>query len=146
MEKRFNIRVYGILLKEDAILLSDERYQGRRMTKFCGGGLEWGEGLEDALRREFMEEWNLEIEVESLLFTNGFFQASAFNPNDQLISVYYKVRAQDPEMLHSIVAEGEGKEERIYWVKKEELSPEIMTFPVDQELIRHLLSSALLSE
>jgi hypothetical protein len=51
------IRVYGILINEQQqILVSDEFIRGMYVTKFCGGGLEEGEGTRDCLRREFMEE------------------------------------------------------------------------------------------
>jgi 8-oxo-dGTP diphosphatase len=50
MLRRFNVRVYGILMNEnDQILLSDELIKERYVTKFPGGGVELGEGLRDAL-------------------------------------------------------------------------------------------------
>ena len=59
---RFTIRVYGILLNErQEVLLSDESYMGYRFTKFPGGGLEYGEGTVDCLKREIREETGLEV-------------------------------------------------------------------------------------
>ena len=43
----FTIRVYGLLLHGGAVLVADELIKGRRITKFPGGGLEYGEGLKD---------------------------------------------------------------------------------------------------
>ena len=43
--KRFNIRVYGFLIDERKILVSDEFRLGMFMTKFPGAGLIYGEGL-----------------------------------------------------------------------------------------------------
>lgn len=146
MEKRFNIRVYGILMRDEQILLSDEIYQGKKMTKFCGGGLEWGEGLHDALRREFMEEWQLEIEPNTLFYANEFFQKSAFNPQDQLISIYFNIYEKNPEHLDGIILKNQNLDEKLYWVKLVDLKKEMMTFPVDQEVIRRLLSSSSLTE
>ena len=52
--KSFNIRVYGILLNDrNEVLVSDECRNGYSFTKFPGGGLEFGEGLVDGLKREF---------------------------------------------------------------------------------------------
>ncbi len=61
---KFNIRVYGLLFNDQGdILVSDEERFGNRFTKFPGGGLEFGEGLSDCLKREFIEELNQNIEV-----------------------------------------------------------------------------------
>jgi 8-oxo-dGTP diphosphatase len=90
---QFNIRVYGILINEKGqLLVSDEYIRGKYYTKFPGGGLEFGEGTRDCLRREFMEEMNLKVEVLDHIYTTDFFQESAFRPGDQIISIYYHVR------------------------------------------------------
>ena len=61
----FTIRVYGILINEHKqVLVSDELIRGMYITKFPGGGLELGEGTRDCLKREFMEEMNLNVEIE----------------------------------------------------------------------------------
>jgi 8-oxo-dGTP diphosphatase len=90
----FNIRVYGILINEQKqVLVSDELIRGMYITKFPGGGLEFGEGTRDCLRREFIEELNLSVEVQEHLYTTDYFQMSAFNPEHQIISIYYRVKA-----------------------------------------------------
>ena len=90
--QRFNIRVYGILINEKKqVLVSDEFIRGNYYTKFPGGGLEFGEGTRDCLRREFLEEMNLKVEVGEHLYTTDYFQMSAFNPDHQIISIYYMV-------------------------------------------------------
>lgn len=91
----FNVRVYGILRTEDGkVLITDERTQSVSFTKFPGGGLEYGEGLIDALKREFMEECNLKIDVIRHIYTTDFYEKSSFN-NSQIISIYYEVKALD---------------------------------------------------
>src|SRR3981189_2606911 len=90
----FTIRVYGILLnKNKQVLVSDEHIRGKQYTKFPGGGLEFGEGTRDCLKREFMEEMNLDVRVTDHLYTTDFFQMSSFNPYHQIISIYYRVEA-----------------------------------------------------
>jgi ADP-ribose pyrophosphatase YjhB (NUDIX family) len=90
---RFNIRVYGILINEQKqILVTDELIRGKQYTKFPGGGLEYGEGTRDCLRREFLEEMYLKVEVGEHLYTTDFFQESAFHPDHQIISIYYFVK------------------------------------------------------
>src|SRR5689334_13690577 len=93
----FNIRVYGILINDNRqVLVSDEYIRGKYYTKFPGGGLEFGEGTRDCLRREFMEEMNLKVEVTDHLYTTDFYQESAFLAGHQIISIYYFVKALEP--------------------------------------------------
>ena len=93
----FNIRVYGILLGENKkVLVSDEFIRGSYYTKFPGGGLEFGEGTRECLKREFKEEMDLEVKVTDHIYTTDFFQMSAFNPEQQIISIYYFVEALEP--------------------------------------------------
>ena len=88
-----NIRDYGILVTEaNQILVSDEYIRGTYITKFPGGGLEFGEGTRDCLQREFMEEMNLKVQVAEHIYTTDYFQMSAFNPEHQIISIYYSVQ------------------------------------------------------
>jgi 8-oxo-dGTP diphosphatase len=90
----FTIRIYGILLNEHKqVLVSDELIRGMQITKFPGGGLEFGEGTRDCLKREFMEEMNLQIEVGEHIYTTDFFQISAFNNQHQIVSIYYFAKA-----------------------------------------------------
>ena len=80
----FNIRVYGLLInKQKQVLVSDELIRGNYITKFPGGGLEFGEGTRDCLKREFMEEMNLNVATGEHIYTTDYFQMSAFNPEHQ---------------------------------------------------------------
>ena len=90
----FNLRVYGVLMNEqNDVLVSDEYIRGSYFTKFPGGGLEYGEGTRDCLKREFMEEMNLNVEVGEHIYTTDYFQLSAFHVDHQIISIYYFVKA-----------------------------------------------------
>jgi ADP-ribose pyrophosphatase YjhB (NUDIX family) len=95
--KYFNIRVYGLLFNEEKqILLSDEFVMDRKMTKFPGGGLHFGEGPADCIKRESMEEFGQEVEIISHFYTTHFFQQALFYPYHQLISIYYRIKFNDP--------------------------------------------------
>ncbi len=142
----FNVRVYGLLVNEHhEILISDEQEYGYQFIKFPGGGLEYGEGLIDGLKREFMEECNCAIEVVHHFYTTDFFVKSAFN-DSQVISVYYKVKSLEPLQLNFKTKvfdfDGEGEVLQAFrWVNLEELKPEDVTFPVDQQVVRLLMKS-----
>ena len=86
MKPKFTVRVYGILINEHReVLVSDEFRFGHFFTKFPGGGVEHGEGLIDALQREFMEEMDQPINVLEYFFHNENIQPSAFKTNERLI-------------------------------------------------------------
>jgi ADP-ribose pyrophosphatase YjhB (NUDIX family) len=68
MEKyNFQIRVTGILIEDEKILLVKQKV-GAREWSLPGGRAEAGEKLDDALRREIFEETGLETAVEKLLY------------------------------------------------------------------------------
>jgi 8-oxo-dGTP diphosphatase len=146
---RFNIRVYGILKHQNRILLVHEQAGNMEFVKFPGGGLEFGEGLHDALIREFMEETGLEVEIAHHVYTTDFFQQSAFKPGDQLISVYYAVNAKGQidirEDAHEIVVNGRTEKLRFFWVDLHQLHESMLTFPIDKKVCGFIKPSNLLS-
>lgn len=145
MINRLNIRVYGLLInQQNEILLVDEQIDDFKFTKFPGGGLELGEGTADCLKREFMEECNLAIDVKAHYYTTDFFQQSAFRPTDQLISIYYKVEPLQFPIeinLEPFTVQEYGKTETLHfkWVSLLNLKPEQLTFPIDKLVCKMLL-------
>ena len=147
MEK-FNIRVYGILINEQKqLLVADEFIRGNYYTKFPGGGLEFGEGTRDCLKREFVEEMNLKVEVLEHLYTTDFFQESAFRPGDQIISIYYLVKALEPiaVRLSNLEFDFDADQLSLYEKNNEietfrfidwnKLSEESVTLPIDKVVV-----------
>ena len=143
----FNVRVYGLLInKQNQVLLADEEVKEYKFTKFPGGGLEFGEGLKDALKREFIEECYTEIEVLEHFYTTDFFVKSAFN-NSQIISIYYKVK---PVTTLNIAVKTEifdfsGTNDELLsfrWKDLDELQPQDVTFPIDQYVVELLKKQA----
>ncbi len=89
----FIIRVYGIYHEAGkGILVSDEFIHGMYVTKFPGGGLEFGEGTRECLKRELMEETGNEFEVGDHFYTTDFFVPSAFDSSSQVVSIYYLMK------------------------------------------------------
>lgn len=141
----FNVRVYGLLINEQKqVLVSDEYIRGSYYTKFPGGGLEFGEGTRDCLKREFMEEMNLEVEIGKHIYTTDFFQMSAFTPDQQIIAIYYFAKALEPikAPLRLKPFDFDEREMAIYEQKREtetfrfinwnEFSGESVTLPIDK--------------
>jgi ADP-ribose pyrophosphatase YjhB (NUDIX family) len=145
----FNLRVYGVLLgPNNEVLVSDELIRGGYYTKFPGGGLEFGEGTRDCLKREFKEEMDLEVAVGEHLYTTDFFQMSAFNPDHQIISIYYWVTAMEAirAPLRQKPFDFDEREMRIYAERKEtetfrfidrvEFGEHSVTLPIDKVVAR----------
>ncbi len=135
---RFNIRVYGLLINEqDQILVSDELIKGHYITKFPGGGLEFGEGIIDCLKREFMEETNNEIEVVDHFYTTDFFQQSAYNPSHQIISIYYLVKPGHNFQLNTQTTPFEfvhhqDEAQSFRWIDLKNITIEDFSLPIDK--------------
>jgi ADP-ribose pyrophosphatase YjhB (NUDIX family) len=146
----FNVRVYGILIdSQNRLLVSDEFIRGNYITKLPGGGLEIGEGTRDGLAREFMEEANLEVIVGEHFYTTDFFQISAFNNKDQIISIYYLVHSDKTDTINvktkafdflpEQVADITGTAEHLRWIPLSALNEESMTLPIDKVAVKMLL-------
>jgi ADP-ribose pyrophosphatase YjhB (NUDIX family) len=147
----FNIRVYGILVNEQQqVLVADEFIRGQYYMKFPGGGLEFGEGTRDCLKREFKEEMNLEVSIEDHIYTTDFYQMSAFNPSHQIISIYYFAKALEPikAPLRTKLFDFDERELKMYqdtgetetfrFIDWQDFSEEVVTLPIDKLVVKML--------
>ena len=145
MNLTLTVRVYGILMNENKqVLVSDEYIRGEYYTKFPGGGLEIGEGTRDCLKREFMEEMNLQVSIGEHLYTTDFFQISAFNNVHQILSIYYEAIALEPIMVPLKIKKFDFDEQQLQVYEKtlqiesfrlvdwEHFSSEQVTLPIDK--------------
>jgi len=142
---KFNIRVYGIVINEfDQILVTDEFRLGMRMTKFPGGGLQFGEGTIDCLKREFREELDQEIEVPDHFYTTDFFQPTRLlQEPQQLLSIYYKVKPESPEKIRTTHKQFDFDDidgaQTFRWLDLKTITQDELTFPIDKKVLEMLL-------
>ncbi len=147
---QFVIRVYGIVINNrDEVLVSDEFQMDMKMTKFPGGGLQFGEGIEDCLQREFREECNgQELENISHFYTTGFFQKAQFYKNHQLISIYYladlklPIRFKISDLPFSFKNMENGNQS-FRWIKIKDMKEDDFTFPIDKFVCSKLRNDIL---
>ena len=141
----FNLRVYGILFgKDKSVLVADEFIRGNYYTKFPGGGLEFGEGTRDCLKREFKEELDLDVRITDHIYTTDFFQMSAFTPDQQIISIYYFAEALEPikaplrnkpfdfDEKQMDIYKKTGETETFRFINWKDFSEEMITLPIDK--------------
>ncbi len=135
MHNDFTIRVYALVINEfDEILLTNENYKGVDFTKFPGGGLEWGEGLLQTVKRELQEELNLENLEFTHFYTTDFFVESYFDTSKQVISIYYKVLQPIAKNTVALV-EDDLRVRSIKWVKLSALSEQDVSFSIDKHVV-----------
>lgn len=140
-----NIRVYGIIINDkQQVLVSDEYIRGMYITKFCGGGLEEGEGTIDCLKREYMEEMKLNVEVTDHIYTTDFYQPSAFMKGNQIIAIYYAVKPLEPisvplrrrpfefDEREMKMYEETGETETFRFIDRRDFNEDCMTLPIDK--------------
>jgi 8-oxo-dGTP diphosphatase len=97
------MRVCGICMQEEKILLVKHNSIGTKGYLWAppGGGIEFGESMEQTLVREFAEETGLEIEVGRFLFVNEYIYAPL-----HAVELFFQVKVTggalaigtDPEM------------------------------------------------
>jgi len=142
----FSVRVYGILIdNQNRVLVSDEFIRGNYFTKFPGGGLEFGEGTRECLKREFMEETGLDVTVGDHIYTTDIFQISAFNSRHQIISIYYYVHCDVPtdfevkttrfDFAPEAVSDANGQAEVRRWVSLETITETDVDLPLDKIVV-----------
>ncbi|MCC5915850.1 MAG: NUDIX domain-containing protein [Cryomorphaceae bacterium] len=135
------VRVYGIIENDQKeILLSSEFFRDKYFTKFPGGGLKQGESTRECLVREIQEEIGQNCRVNKHFYTTDFFIKSAFNPEDQVISIYYYAQLNNWEMVQAVdISERVRSEnQQFHWVKKNLLSEALVNFPADKFVLRLL--------
>lgn len=147
MKKPFNVRVYGLLIHEQNVLVTDEFLSNMEITKFPGGGLEFGEGTIECIIREFHEELNIPVKVEKHFYTTDFFVKSAFN-DTQVISIYYIVSTEKPENINTVDEAHRYEEKKegaqiFRWLPLSELSENDFTFVIDKKVATLLKDNKL---
>lgn len=138
--RHFNIRVYGIVINEnDEVLITDEYLLDQKMTKFPGGGMKFGEGPADCMKREALEEFGQEIEIVEHFYTTEFYQKSFFHKDHQLISIYYLIKFKDNIKFNITTTpfdfpELKNGNRSFRWIKIKDLSDEVLSFPIDRQV------------
>ena len=141
----FNIRVYGLLIDNNKLLVTDEFRLGIKMTKFPGGAMNFGEGTIDCLKREFLEELDLKINIIEHFYTTDYYQATELLPEtQQLVSIYYLVKASEPykfkttDKLFDFPELIDGAQ-TFRWLDIKTLSPSDFTLPIDKKVVQLLI-------
>jgi 8-oxo-dGTP diphosphatase len=89
-DKGPRVVVSAIIRNEGKLLLTKEILEdGKEYWIFPGGGVKFGESLEEAVKREINEELGIEIEIEKLL---GFKESIHTNHNYHSVIFFFLVK------------------------------------------------------
>jgi len=89
------IRVAGILIRENKILLVRHEKNGKSYFLLPGGGVEYGETLEEGLIREFQEEVGLPIQVGPLVLVHDSIPPDRHR---QVLNLYFLVTSSQAQI------------------------------------------------
>jgi 8-oxo-dGTP diphosphatase len=116
---QLRVRVCGICVQDGKILLINHAGMNESGEFWSppGGGLQFGETIEDCLKREFLEETNTVISIGKFLKIREFLK-----PPFHAIELFYEVKIEsgivkmgfDPEMEEQIIKD-------IQWLSFEEV-------------------------
>jgi 8-oxo-dGTP pyrophosphatase MutT (NUDIX family) len=137
----FNIRVYALVVKNNRLLISEEQHGGFFLRKFPGGGLQFGEGVLQALHRELKEELDADVDSASLLCVTEDFVVSFLNNKQQVIGVHYLVDLKQDysdDFLKNNHLELENGHIQFKWVLIDSLTAEDFTSTVDKSAFEKL--------
>ncbi len=92
---KVRVRVCGLLEMDDSLLMIKHSSIGSKGHLWVppGGGVDFGESAEQALKREFLEETGLNIEVQEFLFV-----FELINDRHHAIELFYSVKQLDGDL------------------------------------------------
>lgn len=92
---KLRVRVAGLLIEDAKLLLINlvSPVSKQEIWTPPGGGVQFGESMEEALKREFAEETNLEIEVLELIYINELIELPF-----HAIEMFYRISRVGGEM------------------------------------------------
>lgn len=132
---RPRVRVAGILIEEDKILLIEHKKNDKKYWLIPGGGVDWGESTSEALVREYKEETNLDIEIERFLFIS---EAIAPDKEKHVINLYFQIKKLDN--CSEMKLGNEENLSNLKFVSKEEIE-NIKLYPNIKDKIIKLLNN-----
>lgn len=129
------VRVAGILIAGDGVLLIAHKKNDDVYWLLPGGGVDYGESLSEALVREFMEELNIKITVSDLAFISDSIDPAG---DRHVVNICFICEHAGGEYLLGT----EGRLHDFRFFSREELS-EIKIFPpMNDELVSVIDSGA----
>jgi 8-oxo-dGTP diphosphatase len=133
----FRIAGYGIVIQNGQILIATGKNTGKYW--FPGGGVDLGEKITDAVRREIMEETGIEVEIKKELASEEIF--FYYNPQDLAFhqySIFFQCKPLSMEVGPEDQLDSEEETEKPHWVDIKKLKKEDF-HPGAEKVLNHIL-------
>lgn len=122
--------VLGIIRKDNKILVSEgyDKVKNQYFYRSLGGGIEFQENSKDALKREFKEELNIDIEVGNFLgIAENIFVFNGKKAHEIVLFYEANIKAEDYKEKYEIIDEDDSY---AIWVDVDKfVSKELILYP-----------------
>ncbi len=121
---RLRIRVAGIIVQDEKLLVTGYSINAHRFFSLPGGGQEYGETAEQALRRELDEETALKLEDCELAYVAETFFPDPFDAEPlHLIGLYFRAKVSGESRLGFVSPDSPEASimDELRWVSRKEL-------------------------
>ena len=131
MKDKIRIRVAVIVQKDHKVLLVQHSKNDKKYWLLPGGGLEYGETIEQCAIRELKEETNLDVEPGEFIFMNESIPKEKYR---HVVNLYYSGKVVGGSLML-------GEDQVLEDVRFVDISkiPDLLFYPnVKQELLEYL--------
>ena len=118
MSEKIGIRPATIIIKENKVLLVKSQYRDNEFFLFPGGGLEFGETLEEGAMRETFEETGIKIKIKKLIHINEYIYKKDWTKRS--ITCFFLAEPIDEKEIN-IQTTDNGKIKEAVWIEVEKL-------------------------
>jgi 8-oxo-dGTP diphosphatase len=125
---KIRIRVAVIIPRNDEILLVRHVKEDRQYWLIPGGGLDFGETIDECARREIKEETNIDVKLLKLLFIS---ESVSREYERHLVNLFFLGQALNPDCELTVLRDERVQEARFVPVSQLnnlELHPPVATF------------------
>lgn len=133
--KEIRLIVLGIVKKGNKLLVNKgyDKVTNKEFYRCIGGGIEFLENSKDALKREFKEELNIDIEVgEFLGIAENIFTFNGKNAHELIL--FYNVFIKDEDYKEKYIIDGEVN---AFWIDINKFqNKELIIYP--EQIFRYL--------